>query len=489
MNYFCKVLTKPFVALSRKKKDFPLLENIEITGLASDGRALARVGGCVVFVPFAVPGDVADLRVRRKRSNCAEASVECLKIPSPDRSVPMCKHFGLCGGCKWQMLDYDKQLEAKRGHVTDALVRIGKLTLPEIAPVAGSALTARYRNKLEYTFSNRRWLTPDEVGSGEAFASREALGFHIPQCFDKVLDIEECWLQDAIGDRIRNSVRQFALSQGMPFYDIRNGGGFLRNLVVRNTLSGELMVIVVVSDAGERHEAWLEAMMGHIGREFPEVTSLVSIVNNKSNDNYSDLHPDVWKGKDHIVESIGELRFKIGPKSFFQTNSLQARTLYDIVREAAGLRGGETVYDLYTGTGTIANYVAAAAGKVVGIEYVPEAIEDAKENSAINGIGNTLFYAGDMKDILDESFITAHGTPDVVITDPPRAGMHPSVVDAIMKASPRTVVYVSCNPATQARDLEVMCSRYSVVSVQPVDMFPHTPHVENVVTLKRSNDD
>ena len=472
------------IKLARKKKELPLLEDVTITGIANEGKAIARVDNYVIFVPYAVPGDVVDLQVRKKKRNYAEAVIASLKHPSDKRREARCKHYGVCGGCKWQVLDYGEQLKFKQELVTDLLTRIGKLELPPVSPIIGSERTLRYRNKLEYTFSNKRWLTEDEIKSGEAY-QKDGLGFHIPEAFDKVLDIDECWLQNEVSDRIRNEVKRFAKAEGMPFYDIRNREGFLRNLIVRTANTGELMVILVVRNVENQYDKQLATIMDFIAGTFPEITSLMYIVNNKSNDTYTDLPASVWRGKDHIIETMEGLRFKVGPKSFYQTNSEQAHALYQVARQAAGLTGDELVYDLYTGTGTIANFVAAKAREVIGIEYVPDAIEDAKVNSQLNGIGNTRFFAGDMKDILTDAFISEHGRPDVIITDPPRAGMHPSVIDTILNAKPRTIVYVSCNPATQARDLETLCGDgYAVTAVQPVDMFPHTHHVENVVTLK-----
>ena len=471
--------------MTRKKKELPALENVEITAIANEGKAIAKLDNYVIFVPYAVPGDIVDLQVRKKKKNYAEATVTTLRRPSPMRREAFCKHFGVCGGCKWQILDYAEQLKFKQNLVEDLLRRIGKLDLPEVSPIIGSPHTARYRNKLEYTFSNKRWLTTDEIISGTTFGTKDGLGFHIPEAFDKVLDIDECWLQDDISDRIRNEVRRFAKEREMPFYDIRNRDGFLRNLIIRNTHDGQVMVILVVRNENGQYDSELTSVMDHIADTFPEVTSLIYIVNNKSNDTYTDLPATVWRGDDHITETMEGLRFKIGPKSFYQTNSEQAYNLYSAVRSAAGLTGSEMVYDLYTGTGTIANFVARSARQVIGIEYVPDAIEDAKANSELNGITNTRFYAGDMKDLLTPDFIAGHGRPDVIITDPPRAGMHPSVVETIMGAGPERIVYVSCNPATQARDLETMCREYAITAVQPVDMFPHTHHVENIVTLKR----
>ena len=468
--------------MARKKKPLPVLEDVEITGLAAEGKAIARVDDGVVFVPFAVPGDVVDLQVTRKRHRYMEAVVTRVKQFSPRRVQPVCRHFGVCGGCKWQMLPYEDQLACKQQQVADALSRIGKVELPPISPIIGSARTERYRNKLEFTFSNKRWMTWDEVREGKQFDTMNAVGFHIPGMFDKVLDIEECWLQDAVSDRIRNEVRRYALEHGLPFFDLRAQEGFLRTMMVRTASTGDLMLVMVFfhEDRPAR-----EALRDHLLAAFPQITSLLYVINGKANDTIADLEVHVYHGQECIYEEMEGLRFKIGAKSFYQTNSAQAYELYKVARRFAGLTGNELVYDLYTGTGTIANFVARQARQVVGIEYVPEAIEDARVNSALNGIGNTLFYAGDMKDILTAGFIAQHGRPDVIITDPPRAGMHPDVVDTLLQAAPQRIVYVSCNPATQARDLALLDADYRVAAVQPVDMFPHTHHVENVVLLER----
>ena len=468
--------------MARKKKPLPVLEDVEITGLAAEGKAIARVDDVVVFVPFAVPGDVVDLQVTRKRHRYMEAVVTRVKQLSPRRVQPVCRHFGVCGGCKWQMLPYEDQLDCKQQQVVDALSRIGKVELPPISPIIGSARTERYRNKLEFTFSNKRWMTWDEVREGKQFDTMNAVGFHIPGMFDKVLDIEECWLQDEVSDRIRNEVRRYALEHGLPFFDLRAQEGFLRTMMVRTASTGDLMLVMVFfhEDRPAR-----EALLDHLLAAFPQITSLLYVINGKANDTIADLEVHVYHGQECIYEEMEGLRFKIGAKSFYQTNSAQAYELYKVARRFAGLTGGELVYDLYTGTGTIANFVARQARQVVGIEYVPEAIEDARVNSALNGIGNTLFYAGDMKDILTADFIAQHGRPDVIITDPPRAGMHPDVVDTLLQAAPQRIVYVSCNPATQARDLALLDADYRVAAVQPVDMFPHTHHVENVVLLER----
>lgn len=471
--------------MSRKKKPLPLLENVTITAVAAEGKALARVGDMVVFVPFCVPGDVVDLQVKRKKHHYCEAEVVRFVSKSDVRETPRCAHFGICGGCKWQNLPYEEQLKAKHQQVYDQLTRIGKVELPEFRPIMGSVKTFEYRNKLEFGCSNRRWLTKEQVASGETFDNMNAIGFHITGAFDKIYPIEKCWLMDDLHNRIRNAIRDYALQTGMSFFDLREQHGLLRDMVLRNSNTGEWMLIVQFhfEEDGDRERA--EALLQHVADRFPEITSLLYVDNQKCNDTFGDLDVMVFKGNDHIFETMEELRFKVGPKSFYQTNTEQAYHLYSVAREFAALTGSELVYDLYTGTGTIANFVARKARKVIGIEYVPEAIEDAKVNSSINGIDNTLFYAGDMKDILDDGFITTHGRPDVIITDPPRAGMHADVVATILRAAPKRIVYVSCNPATQARDLSLMDECYRVTAVQPVDMFPHTPHVENVVLLER----
>ena len=469
----------------RKKKPLPLLENIEITAVAAEGKALARVDERVVFVPYVVPGDVVDLQVTRKKNSYMEATAVRFHKYSELRAEPFCKHFGVCGGCKWQCLRYEEQLRAKQQQVVDALQRIGKIQLPEITPILGSKHTREYRNKLEFGFSNRRWLTAEEVKADQQFDVRDALGFHITGAFDKILDIDECHLMDDVQNRIRNDIRQYALEHGLTFYDLRLNQGLLRSLMVRNSNTGELMLLVQFRIETPEEKEQAMGLMQHIADTFPEITSLLYVDNHKCNDTFGDQEVIVFKGEDHIFELMEDLRFKVGPKSFYQTNTEQAYELYKVARSFAQLTGNELVYDLYTGTGTIANFVARQARQVIGIEYVPEAIEDAKVNSDLNGVTNTLFYAGDMKDILTDSFIDQHGRPDVIITDPPRAGMHADVVQTILHAAPGRIVYVSCNPATQARDLALLDADYRVAAVQPVDMFPHTQHVENVVLLER----
>jgi len=468
--------------MSRKRKDLPVLEGVTVTGVAAEGNAVARYGDMVVFVPYGAPGDVADIKLIRKRSSYAEGRIVRLAVPSSRRTEPPCAHFGYCGGCRWQHLPYDLQLECKQQQVEDALRRIAKVELPGISPIKGSACIWEYRNKMEYTFSNRRWLTPEQMASGETFDDRDGAGFHIPGAFDKVLDISRCHLQDSLGDRIRLFIKDYARSRGYSFYDLRSNTGLMRTLMIRLTSTGESMVVM---SFGEDSPEAVADVMDAVRREFPAITSLMYVINLKANDTIADQDILLHSGRDYIEEEMEGLRFRIGPKSFYQTNSRQAYELYKVARDLAGLTGSELVYDLYTGTGTIANFVSRRARRVVGIEYVPEAIADAKVNSERNGITNTEFYAGDMKDVLTAGFIADHGAPDVMIVDPPRAGMHPDVVGVILAAAPRRIVYVSCNPATQARDIALLDSRYRVTAVQPVDMFPHTHHVENVVRLER----
>ena len=469
-------------AMARRRKPLPILENVEIIDVAAEGKSIAKVDGMTVFVPFAVPGDVVDIQLTRKRSSFAEGRVVRFVKQSDNRIEPFCEYFGVCGGCKWQMLPYEEQIRHKQKQVVDNLTRIGKVELPEITPILGAPDTQYYRNKLEFTFSNKRWLTESEISDGQEIKQMNGLGFHIPGMFDKVLDIEKCWLMDDLSNQIRNSIREFCLENNYSFFDIRNQHGLLRTMIVRNSSIGEWMVIISFYDDDKEKR---ENLLNYIANEYPQITSLQYVINQKGNDTITDQDIIVWKGEDAIYEEMEGLRFKIGPKSFYQTNSKQAYNLYKVARDYASLTGDELVYDLYTGTGTIANFVARSAKKVIGIEYVEEAIEDAKVNSAINNIDNTLFYAGDMKDILNEEFIKEHGRPDVIITDPPRAGMHDDVIATILFAAPQRIVYVSCNPATQARDLNLLDSKYRVTRVQPVDMFPHTHHVENVVLLER----
>ena len=456
--------------------------------MAAEGKAIAKVNDLVIFVPYVVPGDIVDLQIKRKKHHYAEAEAVHFHQYSSKRAQPFCQHYGVCGGCKWQVLPYEEQIRYKQKQVTDNLTRIGKIELPDISPILGSEKTMFYRNKLEYTFSNKRWLTTEEVQQNVVYDQMNAVGFHIPNAFDKVLAIEKCWLQDDISNRIRNAIRDYGYEHDYSFFNLRTHEGMLRNLIIRTSSTGELMVILVCH-IDEEHETEemkrFTTLLQYVADSFPEITSLLYVINNKVNDTITDLNVHTFKGNDYMYEEMEGLRFKVGPKSFYQTNSEQAYRLYQVARQFAGLTGNELVYDLYTGTGTIANFVARQARKVVGIEYVPEAIEDAKVNSQINGIENTLFYAGDMKDILTQEFINEHGRPDVIITDPPRAGMHPDVIDVLLFAAPKRIVYVSCNPATQARDLQMLDSQYKVTAVQPVDMFPHTHHVENVVLLEK----
>ncbi len=464
----------------KKRKELPILEQVTIMGVAAEGKSIAKVNDCVVFVPYVVPGDVVDLQVVRKKNSYMEARAVHFHSYAENRVTPPCEHFGICGGCKWQILPYEEQLRNKQQQVYDNLTRIGKIELPEFNPIMGSEKIYAYRNKLEFTFSNKVWRTLEEIQSGVELADLPAVGFHIPGRFDKILDVHQCLLQDDINNQLRNEIRRYAIEHELTFFDLRNQEGFLRTMMVRTSTTGDLMLIMVFyhEDVEAR-----EALMNHIAEKFPQITSLLYVINGKANDTIGDQEVFVHRGEDHIFEQMEGLRFKIGPKSFYQTNSEQAYELYKVVRNQAQLTGDELVFDLYTGTGTIANFVAKQAKKVIGIEYVPEAIEDAKVNAALNGLDNTLFYAGDMKNILTAEFVAEHGSPDVIITDPPRAGMHEDVVNVILEAEPKRIVYVSCNPATQARDLALLDVKYKVVEVQPVDMFPHTHHVENVVRL------
>lgn len=478
----------------RKKKPLPLLEGVTIENFAAEGKTVTRVklrpedeSPIVLFVPFAVPGDVADVQVTRKKHSYAEGELVRLISPSPLRVAPRCEHFGICGGCKWQDMEYAAQALCKQEQVQQVLTRLGKVKLPEISPIIAAESCWEYRNKMEYTFSNKKWRTWEEIKSGKEFSdSSNALGFHIGGSFDKVLQINRCWLQADIGNKIRNFIYDFAQKEGLTFYDIKNNSGFLRNIMIRNTTIGELMLIIVFGEESDR----IQEVLDRISEEFPQITSLGYIVNLKLNDSISDQTVHIVKGNDYIMEEMEDLRFRINPKSFYQTNSRQAYRLYSVAREFAGLasdipeKDKPIVYDLYTGAGTIANFVARNAAKVVGIEYIEEAIVDARINSEINGIDNTVFYAGDMKDVLTSEFIRENGTPDIMIIDPPRAGMHQDVVNVILETAPKVLVYVSCNPATQARDLQLLDVKYRITDVRPVDMFPHTQHVENVCRLE-----
>ncbi len=471
--------------MARKRKPLPILEQITITDVAAEGKALAKVDNLVIFVPYAVPGDVVDLQIKRKKHSYAEAEVIKFHKYSDKRSKPFCQHFGVCGGCKWQCLPYDEQIRYKQKQIHDNLTRIGKVELPEFMPILGSKHQTHYRNKLEFGFSNKRWLTQEEISSGKKFDVMDAVGFHIPGAFDKILDIEQCYLMDDINNRLRNGIRTFALNNNISFYDIKGDHGVLRNMMIRTSATQEVMLLIQFSIHNNEEQAQAESVLNYVHESFPEVTSLLWVNNLKCNDTIGDLEVHTFYGTDFIYETMEDLRFKVGPKSFYQTNTEQAYELYKVARSFAKLTGNELVYDLYTGTGTIANFVAHQAKQVIGIEYVPEAIEDAKVNAKLNNLDNTLFYAGDMKDILNQDFIAEHGRPDVIITDPPRAGMHTDVIDTILFAAPQRIVYVSCNPATQARDLQLLDKDYKVMAVQPVDMFPQTHHVENVVLLER----
>ena len=467
--------------MARKQKQLPIYYEVTITDVAAEGKAIAKVDDMVIFTQYAVPGDVVDLQIFKKKKNYMEGRVIKFHSYSEKRCNAQCEHYGTCGGCKWQILPYDEQIRYKQKQVVDNLTRLGHIELPEVTPILGSEKTYFYRNKLEYTFSNRKWLTMEDMQKEHRPEELNGVGFHIPGMFDKVLDINKCWLQDDISNQIRNEIRVYAQANRLTFFDLRNQEGFLRTLMIRTTSTGELMVVVVFFYEDEPARV---ALLQHLTDKFPQITSLLYVINSKCNDTITDQEIHCFKGEEAIYEEMEGLRFKIGPKSFYQTNSEQAYELYKVARNFAELTGDELVYDLYTGTGTIANFVSRKARQVIGIEYVPEAIEDAKVNSALNGIDNTLFFAGDMKDILTDRFIKEYGRPDVIITDPPRAGMHEDVINVILNAAPRRIVYVSCNPATQARDLQMLDVKYKVTAVQPVDMFPHTHHVENVVRLE-----
>ncbi len=471
--------------MGRTKKPLPLLEGVTIEAVAAEGKCLFHWQDMVVFVPWCVPGDICDVQIRRKKHSYAEGEVVRFITLSEVRAVPFCSHFGVCGGCKWQNLPYEEQLKFKQQQVADQLRRIGKVELPEIRPILGSVLTREYRNKLDFGCANRRYLTREQLSDESLRKDIPAIGFHITGAFDKILPIETCHLMHPLHNDIRNAIRDYALEKQLSFFDLKAQKGLLRDVIIRNSNSGEWMVILQFhyDETGGQEEAF--GLLQYIKDNFPQISSLMYVDNQKCNDTIGDLDILTFSGSDHIFELMEDLRFKVGPKSFYQTNTEQALHLYQVARDFAQLTGHELVYDLYTGTGTIANFVARRARQVVGIEYVPEAIEDAKVNASINGLENTLFYAGDMKDILTDDFIAEHGRPDVIITDPPRAGMHPDVVSTILRAAPLRIVYVSCNPATQARDLQLLDADYRVKAVQPVDMFPHTPHVENVVLLER----
>ena len=473
--------------MSRKSKEKQIIQSIEITDVAAEGKSLARVNDKVLFVPYAVPGDIVDVEVVRKKHSYMEGRVVRMVRESSIRQSPLCPHFGVCGGCKWQMLPYSEQLRWKNKQVIDTLTHLSHISLPEANYILGSNQTECYRNKLDFGCANKQWLTDEQLRSGVPFSP--AVGFHITGAFDKILPIEECHLMHPLHNKIRNSIRDYALAHNYSFFDLKAQTGLMRGIIVRHSNSGEWMVILhfhydhTTDETLRVSTRQAESLLAYVAESFPEISSLMYLDNQKCNDTIGDQDIKLYKGNDHITLHMESLRFKVGPKSFYQTNTAQAYTLYKVVRDYAALTGDELVYDLYTGTGTIANFIACKARHVVGIEYVPEAIADAKVNSNINGITNTEFFAGDMKDILNDDFINEHGRPDVIITDPPRAGMHGDVVQAILRCAPTRIVYVSCNPATQGRDLQLLDVSYSVVSIQPVDMFPHTHHVENVVLL------
>ena len=472
------------INVKNKRNRYPKYEKLEIIDIAAEGKAIAKKDELVVFVTNAVPGDVVDVQINKRKKNYKEGYPTLFHKFSSERVEAFCEHFGVCGGCKWQMLPYEKQLFYKQKQVFEQLSHIGQLKLPEINTILASANTRFYRNKLEYTFSNNRWLTQDELNSDINIDDRDvrALGFHIPRMFDRIVDIENCYLQAEPSNSIRLAIKKFCTENNYSFFNHRTKEGYLRNLIIRTASTGETMVILSVFYNDEEK---LEALLNHVKEEFPEITSLMYVVNEKMNDTIADQEIKLFSGNNHIFEEMEGLRFKLGPKSFYQTNSTQAYELYKITRDYAELTGNEIVYDLYTGTGTIANFVASKAHKVVGIEFVPEAIEDAKINSQINNIENTSFFAGDIKDVLNTDFIMKHGKPDVIILDPPRAGLHKNVINSMLFAMPKRIVYVSCNPATQARDISLLDAKYKVIKIQPVDMFPHTHHVENIVLLER----
>ena len=470
--------------MSKNKKPLPLLENVEIHGISSEGKGVARVNDIIVFVPFVAPGDVVNVQVTRRKHRYMEGTAVSFVKYSDKRTTPRCKYFGICGGCKFQEIKYSEQLAWKQQIVDDALKRIGHLTYPALSPIIGCEKTTEYRSKLEFGFSEKRWLTREEIAKQKVYANKNAVGFHVPGAFDKIIDIDECLLMDGWQNDVRNDIRSFAYENGITFFNIREKQGCLRNLMLRKTTLGETMILLQFHYTNDAEENMAKSLLRHLTDKFPDTTSIVYVNNLKLNDTFGDQEVNVWYGREYIMEEMRGLKFKIGPKSFFQTNTPQAINLYDVVRRFAALTGSETVYDLYTGTGSIAIYVAAQGSKVSGIEYVSEAIDDARENAALNNIGNTEFIAGDMKDVLTADFIEAHGRPDIVIADPPRAGMHKDVIDTILNVKPRRIVYVSCNPATQARDLALLCEEYHIAAVQPVDMFPMTQHIENVCLLE-----
>ena len=477
-----KSLRTKLTRMSKRNKTQEIIENVEVIDIADDGRALGRVSDLAIFVTHAVPGDIVDVRVTRKRKRYVEGVVARYSKFSQWRVEPFCNNFAVCGGCKWQDFEYGQQLAFKHKNISDCFTRIGKLEIPRIAPVLAAQQTIYYRNKLEFTFSSNRWLTDEDIQSDVEIANRNALGFHIPGRFDKVLDVDFCYLQPDPSNAIRNATRDFALQENMPFYDLRNHQGFLRTMIIRTSSTGELMIIVCFK---YEDSTMREKLLNFLWKSFPEATSLMYVINPKLNDSIADLEINTHMGKPFIMEEMEGLKFKLGPKSFYQTNSVQAYELYKVIRNFAELTGNEIVYDLYTGIGSIANFIARGAKRVIGVESIDQAVEDAKYNSAINNIYNTSFYAGDMKDVFNMEFIQKHGTPDVVVFDPPRAGIHANAIEAMLLAKPVKVIYASCNPSSQARDLALMQEYYRITAVQPVDMFPHTHHVENVVRLER----
>ena len=466
--------------VSRKNK-IKIFENVEITDVAAEGKAIAKIDNKVIFVPYVVPGDIVNIRVVKKKKNYFEGKVIDFVKKSENHLNAICEHYGVCGGCKWQHMSYTDQLKYKQKQVIDNLQRIGKIEIGEVKNILASDKTEYYRNKLEFTFSNRRWLTKEEIDDNDEL-NRNALGFHVPGMFDKVVNINRCYLQKDPSNEIRLAIKQYATNNDLSFFDLREQQGFLRNLIIRNSSTGELMVIVILY---KEDKAKRESLLNYLMDKFSSISSLMYVINEKRNDSLSDQKVIFYAGKDHIIEQMEDLKFKVGPKSFYQTNSEQAFELYKIARDFAGLTGNENVYDLYTGTGTIANFIARKSKSVVGIEFIEEAIENAKENSKLNNIENTQFFAGDMKDLLTNDFFKKYGNPDIIITDPPRAGMHKNVIQSIMFAKPAKIVYVSCNPATQARDIQLLSEKYKVARIQAVDMFPHTHHVENVALLEQ----
>lgn len=464
----------------KKEKKRIVLENIIITDYAAEGKALAKIDGKVIFISGAVPGDVVDVFLTKNKKDWAEARVIKIETPSTERQLPFCKHFGLCGGCKWQMLPYAKQLQYKQQEVEQNLKRIGKVDLPELMPIIGADDDKHYRNKLEFTFSNKRYLLPEEMATEETTLQSNALGFHVPRLFDKIIDIQECFLMDNVNNSIRNTVKDLTLSHNFTFYDVRQHTGWLRNIVIRYCTTGELMVNIIFNNEDEENR---KLLLDDLLLKVPSVSTLLYTINPKFNDTIYDLTPVTYFGKGYAIEKLENFSFKISPKSFFQTNTKQAEKLYQITRNFAGLTGNEVVYDLYCGTGSIGIFLSQGAKKIIGVEAIEDAIEDAKENAALNNINHTHFFAGDVIKICNDEFFATHGKPDVVITDPPRAGMHEKLVNKLLEIESPKIVYVSCNTATQARDIGLLNEKYSVQKIQPVDMFPHTHHIECVVLL------